>query len=178
MNTISEKQLEANRSNANLGGVKTAEGKAISRLNAVKHGLLSEVILLPEEDSERLSKLSIQLQMELKPVGELETALVDRITSNLWRLRRALKVEKEMMYEDCHPMFSIPSVDGEGGKNLGEAIGYDFANYDTYGKFIRYEASIERGLYRALHELQRLQAMRNGQSVPAPVAVDVDFGKE
>lgn len=176
--TISDKQLEANRSNAKLGGVKSEDGKAISRLNAIKHGLLSEVIFLPEEDEERLGELERQLQIELKPIGELETALVDRIISSLWRLRRALKVEKEMMYEDCHPMFSMPSVNGENGMNLGEALGYDFTNYDTYGKFIRYEASIERGFYRALHELQRLQAMRSGQSVPTPIAVDVDYNKE
>jgi len=37
----------------------------------------------------------------------------------------------------------------------------------------RYETSIERGLYRALHELQRLQAARRGEAVAAPVAVDV-----
>ena len=41
------------------------------------------------------------------------------------------------------------------------------------GKLHRYEAHIERGLYRALHELQRLQATRHGQIVPAPTAMDV-----
>jgi hypothetical protein len=173
--TISDKQLEANRKNAKLGGVKTEEGKAVSRLNALKHGLLSEVILLPEEDDNALLELGKRMRAELKPVGELELSLVDRITSNLWRLRRALKVEKEMMYEDCHPKISFPALDGEDGKNLGEALSYDFANYDTYGKLIRYEASIERGFYKALHELQRLQAIRNGQTVPAPLAVDVSF---
>ena len=55
--TISDKQLEANRKNAKLGGVKTEEGKEVSRLNALKHGLLSEVILLPEEDEDALLKL-------------------------------------------------------------------------------------------------------------------------
>lgn len=172
--TISDKQLEANRKNALLGGVKTEEGKAVSRLNALKHGLLSEVILLPEEDEKALLELGKRTRTELKPVGELELSLVDRIISNLWRLRRALKAEKEMMYEDCHPKISFP-LDGEDGKNLGEAFSYDFANYDTYGKFIRYEASIERGLYKALHELQRLQAIRNGQDVPPPTALDVSF---
>ena len=172
--TITDKQLEANRKNAKLGGVKTEEGKEVSRLNALKHGLLSEVILLPEEDEDALLKLGKQMRTELKPVGELELSLVDRITSNLWRLRRALKIEKEMMYEDCHPKLSF-SLEEKDGKNLGEALSYDFANYDTYGKLIRYEASIERGFYKALHELQRLQAMRNGQTVPAPLAVDVSF---
>ena len=33
----SQKQIEANRENAKLGGVKTEEGKAVSRYNAIKH---------------------------------------------------------------------------------------------------------------------------------------------
>ncbi len=37
----------------------------------------------------------------------------------------------------------------------------------------RYEAHLERGLYRALHELHRLQAVRAGQHVPPPVVLDV-----
>lgn len=174
--TISDKQLEANRKNATLGGVKTEEGKAVSRLNALKHGLLSEVILLPEEDEDALLKLGKQMRTELKPVGELELSLVDRITSNLWRLRRALKAEREMMDDDCNPSSTFDMEKNR--KTLGRAFSIDFNNSDTYGKFIRYEASIERGLYKALHELQRLQAVRSGQNVPAPLAVDVDFNKE
>ena len=38
----------------------------------------------------------------------------------------------------------------------------------------RYEVSLERSLYRALHELQRLQALREGRAVPPPAVVDVD----
>jgi hypothetical protein len=41
-------------------------------------------------------------------------------------------------------------------------------------KISRYEAHIERGIYRALHELQRLQAARDGFT-PAPLAVDVNL---
>lgn len=171
--TISEKQLEANRKNGKLGGVKTDAGKSVSRLNALKHGLLSEVILLPEEDEAALLELGKKIRTELKPLGELELALTDRIVSNLWRLRRALKAEMEMMDDDCDPSSSF-DLD-QNRKSLGKAFSIDFNGSDSYGKFIRYEASIERGLYKALHELQRLQAARNGQVVPLPAAVDVSF---
>lgn len=38
MSEISQKQIEANQKNAKLGGVKTEEGKAVSKYNALKHG--------------------------------------------------------------------------------------------------------------------------------------------
>ena len=41
---------------------------------------------------------------------------------------------------------------------------------------IRYETSLERGLHRALHELQRLQAARAGQFVPPPAVLDIQIG--
>ena len=40
-------------------------------------------------------------------------------------------------------------------------------------KVQRYEGSLERSLFKALHELQRMQAARRGQPVPPPAAVDV-----
>jgi hypothetical protein len=38
----------------------------------------------------------------------------------------------------------------------------------------RYETTLERSLFKALHELERRQASRAGQAVPLPVAVDVN----
>jgi len=100
MTELSEKQLEANRQNAKLGGVKTEEGKAISRFNAIKHGILSKEILLTSEDENSLLELGKNLRSELKPQTEIELLLIDRIVANTWRLRRALKAEKEMIICD------------------------------------------------------------------------------
>jgi len=41
-------------------------------------------------------------------------------------------------------------------------------------RLLKYEGSIEKQFYKALHELQRLQAARNHQPVPPPVAIDID----
>ena len=50
----SEKKTEANRRNAlKSTGPRTPEGKTAVRLNALRHGLRSEEILLPGEDEER-----------------------------------------------------------------------------------------------------------------------------
>src|SRR5215217_7291977 len=90
----SEKKAQANRQNAlKSTGPKTPEGKDAVRLNAMKHGLLCQEVLLPGEDEKALRELSEHLWTELKPVGEMENLLVDRIIVSHWRLRRLGRVE-------------------------------------------------------------------------------------
>jgi hypothetical protein len=63
----------------------------------------------------------------------------------------------------------------EAGLSAAVSSGKAFSeSEDSLGKLSRYETSIERSLYKALHELQRLQAARKGEAVPLPVAVDID----
>ncbi len=135
MSEISTKQLEANRQNAKLGGVKTDEGKAVSKYNALKHGLLSQEVFLKDENEETLLELEKSMRCELKPQTELERLLVDRIVANTWRLKRALKGEKEMIEHDIGDVFGSDS-------NFGSALSSDLANYDSYVKFTRFETSI------------------------------------
>jgi hypothetical protein len=44
----------------------------------------------------------------------------------------------------------------------------------TLGQVMRYESHLARLFHRDLHELQRLQASRNGQLVAAPMVMDID----
>jgi hypothetical protein len=90
----SDKKAEANRRNAlKSTGPRTPEGKAAVRLNALRHGLRSEEILLPGEDEQALRELDEYLRTELQPVGALENLLVDRIIASYWRLLRLGRVE-------------------------------------------------------------------------------------
>jgi hypothetical protein len=58
---------------------------------------------------------------------------------------------------------------------LGRTFARDADKANAFSKLSRYETTIERGLYKALHKLQRLQAARAAAgSVPPPAAVDVD----
>jgi len=55
----------------------------------------------------------------------------------------------------------------------GIAFKEDAKYAGAISKLSRYEAAIERSLYRALHELQRVQAARLDGQVPTSIAVDV-----
>jgi hypothetical protein len=164
----SDKQTRANRRNARKStGPKTQEGKAAVSQNALKHGLLSQQILLPNEDEASFIQLSERLHSELQPVGELETLLMERILFAAWRLRRILVVETGIYEEE---RFSLGSQGG-----LGMAFIRDANGANAFSKLSRYETTLDRGLYKALHELQRLQAARRAEAnVVPPLAVDVD----
>lgn len=161
--------------NEHKGGPKTSEGKDVSKMNALKHGLLSKEVLLKEDDPKLLEELSEGIRKVFLPVGTMEEILVDRIISSTWRLRRAIQVERCTMqwfkdYEDGFELF------GSGGdaemKKLKQMV-----DNEAIERTIRYENSIERSLYKTLHELERLQARRNGKDVPLPIPVDVDLSK-
>jgi hypothetical protein len=58
---------------------------------------------------------------------------------------------------------------------LGRAFIRDADEANAFSKLSRYETALERKFYRALHELQRLQAARRANmNVTPPAAVDVD----
>ena len=210
-----DRKAAANRRNARKStGPKTPEGKAAVRQNALKHGLLSQEVLLPDEDEEALQELDDRLRTELQPAGELESLLVDRIIAAYWRLRRLGRVEAGIfdweLYEELAERAEqevraqestwvdrleasdteviderkhreavkrakkIRTQQGAAAATLGRAFARDVDKANAFSKLSRYEAAIERQLYRALHELERRQAARRGRSVPAPMAVDVD----
>lgn len=181
--TISKKQLKANRLNAKKGGIKTAKGKAISRYNAMKHGLLCKEVLIEGEEEKPLKELERRVRASLQPIGELELLLTDRIIANIWRLKRAMRVERSSM--EWQKNYQDP-FDEQPNKQFGSAfeeivnpqkhrekVTSMIANSSTE-KLLRYEAMIERGIYKALHELQRIQAARAGDKPFAPLAIDLD----
>ncbi len=102
--TVSEKQLKANRKNAKKAGVKTAEGKAIVKYNALKHGLLAREVVITvgdgAESPEEFNGLLVDLTTQLAPAGTLEEMLVEKIAVAYWRLRRAYRYEVGLIRDE------------------------------------------------------------------------------
>ena len=149
--TTSLRKIEANRINAQMStGPKTDAGKVVSRLNAVRHGLLAKEVLLPGEDGVALSDMGERLRADLRPVGELENIFVDKVVSIVWRLRRALAVEVGVFKERAGDMEGVP----------GYAFVKDSGEGDTFSKLSRYETALDRALFRVLQALRDIQEAR------------------
>jgi len=95
--TVSERKLKANRENAKKStGPKTPRGKALSRRNALKHGLFATQITDFEalsEDPNKYLELLKGLWNQYQPIGKAEAIEVERIAICFWRLRRAWRYE-------------------------------------------------------------------------------------
>jgi hypothetical protein len=90
---ISEKQLAANRENAQVStGPKTDEGKAVVAQNARKHGIFCRITESGEERT-AYEEMQAGLVEGLQPVGQMEHLLVEKIGVDQFRLGRLLAYE-------------------------------------------------------------------------------------
>jgi len=133
---IYEAKLAANRANAEKStGPKSDEGKARSSRNSFKHGLYSKQLVLPGEDPAALDALKADLRSEHQPANETEEILVNELAEQYWRLRRARRLEAELLSSDDIVLSRVAAVQ-------------------------RMMSSAERGFHKALSTLRQLQKDR------------------
>ena len=157
--TVTEKMIEANRRNAQKStGPKTAEGKAVVARNALKHGLAAKELVIPGERKADLVALRDGLFADLRPVGELEILLVDRIALAMWRLRRAVRFEAGYLENKIYEVAGSRSGDGD---LYGMAVSWGGGTtFERLQSIVGYEAGIERGMFKSLRQLRELQEAR------------------
>ncbi len=199
------KQITSNRQNAQLStGPKTAEGKAVAKMNAVSHGLLATNPVLADESPEQYEAFRQAMMEELQPTRLQEAILADRIVSIAWRLRRLTQIENgpfEYGYHDRIAQrakreaeaqvvveeFRIEDDWMERIRTVKDEEAYEYARReqrwaedrrdrgtaktaaallsdcgDGFARLHRYEVGLEKSFYRAMHQLERLQAVRSG----------------
>jgi hypothetical protein len=159
---ISKKQLDANRRNAlKSTGPRTPQGKAAVRLNALKHGLhAQELVLLPEEQAEFDRTLAAFLD-DLRPNGPAGTLLVRQIAEATWRLG-LLRAYETQLFNECLRKLA-PSLKKNyrsltPEESLAAVFLADPRGPRGFDRLSREEVRLGRVLHQALHEFQRLQA--------------------
>ena len=148
-------------------GPATAEGRAVSARNSVRHGVLSLSPTVKGESSSDWRAFHAGLVESLSPVGTLEDALVGRIALALWRHRRLIAWETD-------------AVDVFRARHGDRPSSFDYEltrvpDPRLLEAVCRYEAHLGRQFRSDLHDLQRLQAARKGEPMSLPVAVDVNW---
>ena len=87
-----------NRANAaHSTGPKTVAGKKRSSLNAYRHGLTGQTIILPAEDLDAYTAFTRTFFDDYKPVGIREKQLVQSLADTSWRLNRCAALEHNLI---------------------------------------------------------------------------------
>jgi len=91
-------------------GPRTEEGKAISSMNALKHGLTAITVLLPGEDPAAYQALYDGTFRDFEPINTTETALLQELIDLQWRLRRASGFEARVLSSDAPDIKALNSM--------------------------------------------------------------------
>lgn len=144
-------QIAANRLNATEStGPRTEAGKAVSRLNALRHGVDAQSAVIAGEDPAELEALAKSYRDRLRPHTPEERFLVDTVIQSEWLRRRLLRIETEMTnhllseMEPCENPLGVLYCSNTPGARALERVRR------------HYEAA-DRSWFRALKEFDRLR---------------------
>jgi len=148
----------------NQSGPTSAEGKAKSSRNAVRHGLNNLQPVVTEASRPEYDALVHNLFLLLKPDGFLQELTFQRLVNAAWNMQRCLKLENELReyLEDDEPLGNPETI------KQAEL-------YQRY--YLRFEGSYRANL-RELERLQRLQMLQDiqsGEQKPVSALHDVEL---
>ena len=134
--TLNKDRAAINRVNAHRStGPRTETGKQRAKLNALRHGLTSQSVLLPTEDAAAYEKHAQEFLNEYQPQGSTERQLAQELIDTSWRLNRVPKLEAELL--------SSPNLD-----------------VHALGLLSLYSSRLSRQFHKTLEQLRYLQADR------------------
>jgi hypothetical protein len=91
-------RIETNRENAKHStGPVTEAGKKKVSLNALRHGLTSQLVVMPYEDLEAYRSHLKSFLDEYHPQGPTEASLVQTLADSTWRMNRVAAMETNLL---------------------------------------------------------------------------------
>ena len=132
-------------------GPRTPEGKAISSMNALKHGFSAKNIIIMPGQEDEFRALESGLVAEVRPEGALEETLFNQLLRDAWTLHRVGVRQVEMAASGIHPLFD-PSCEKE------------------FDRLERYHSRYQSSFHRSMRQLRNLQTNRIVQNMlPEPL---------
>ena len=106
-----EAQMRANQENAQKStGPTSIEGKKKSSMNAVTHGIFSNIVILPGEDETFMQNLRENILATYQPQDAMERCLVDRIYIAMLRQVRLCQAEAAKLRMSMRPEILAESL--------------------------------------------------------------------
>src|ERR1035441_4148254 len=151
-------------------GPRTAAGKQRSALNAFKHGLSGNHLVMQQHEFAAYAQHTAKMLRDLKPVTEPEKQIAQKIIDLNFRVNRITAIENNMLNFDMTD--NEPHFEEDDGiaAMMGQARAWkkDAQSFEILG---RYESRLSRQLLQYQKELERLQAVRIAEVRATSVAL-------
>ncbi len=171
---ISAAKIEANRRNAlKSTGPTTDAGKQASSRNAIKHGLFSATLVLPEEDAAYAAFCDRYLD-QFQPAGLEEENLLQEMIAAQWKLIRLNLVEQGLYDGTRESAVDFRQKPDPNLTDIGLALGDNRWQIERLSRISQLQSRLTREYHRAVKELRQLQKERKSQPaaalepIPAP----------
>jgi hypothetical protein len=154
---------EVRRANAQKStGPRSTPGKQRSRLNAVKHNLSGQFLILQESELEAYNRMATAMLTDIKPKSEPERQIAQKIIDTNFRLNRLTAIENNLFtFGTTRNETDTPHDDRiEVMAAQTRAWTERATTFDTLG---RYESRLSRQLLKYQEEFERLQTERKRQ---------------
>ena len=157
-------QLIANRENSQHStGPRTPEGKKRSSLNATRHGLTGQVIVMPYEDLQAYNAFVERYIQGLTPKNEPEKQLAVDMANTVWKLNRCTSVESGIYAMGHHDNADHNEVDNPEVHTALTAATTYLENSKQLENLSRQENRLRRGLQQSTKLYQDMQDRRRNQ---------------
>ncbi len=161
------KQTEANRRNSQKStGPRTEAGKRTSSLNAYKHGLTGQRVIMTAEEAEARDRFTDGIFEDLKPVGAMEETLVQSIADSHWRIHRVVAIQDNIFAAEAwnEENYAAEKESGYDGIDRALAPMRTFTNDPKRFHLLTvYEMRLHRKAQADLKQLRELQAERRAR---------------
>ncbi len=147
-------------------GPRTIEGRERSSLNAVKHNLSGNHLILQNHEYAEHTRMSKAMLADLEPQTEQERQIAQKIIDLNFRINRITAIENNLLNFDMSAN-DPQSIEDEGVARMfaqTRAWKKDAQSFEILG---RYEARLSRQLLQYQKEFERLQTVRKAEAATA-----------
>jgi hypothetical protein len=161
---LTTNRTEINRANSQHStGPKTEAGKQRSSLNALRHGLTGQIVVMPTEDLQAYQSHLKSFADEYHPHGATEAHLLQALADASWRLNRVAALETNLLTLGVASQFSPFSDSPQQIQDAMSIVSALESQSKALANLSMHSQRLSRQFERTVMQLRDLQETRRAQ---------------
>ena len=131
----------------------------------LRRSLLAKRLLIKGENMRQFEEMRLKMLAEIEPHTEIENILCEKIICALWKIQRAMEIEKNLLNQQNkirdEEMYDF-AYDSTSRKRIRNIKKIRISNEEVQ-QVIQYQLELEKGMQKAFERLREEQLLRTKQ---------------